>query len=106
VTLNELVFYGVSQLAQGIRDRRFSATEVLEAYLAQIARHNPTLNTIVILNESQARLQAQAADRAVARGQSLGPLHGAVATVIVAWVDVRKPATDLVFLGHGFRSST
>jgi Asp-tRNA(Asn)/Glu-tRNA(Gln) amidotransferase A subunit family amidase len=93
VTLNELVFYGVSQLAQGIRDRRFSATEVLEAYLAQIARHNPTLNTIVILNESQARLQAQAADRAVA-------------TVIVAWVDVRKPATDLVFLGHGFRSST
>jgi Asp-tRNA(Asn)/Glu-tRNA(Gln) amidotransferase A subunit family amidase len=93
VTLNELVFYGVSQLAQGIRDRRFSATEVPEAYLAQIARHNPTLNTIVILNESQARLQAQAADRAVA-------------TVIVAWVDVRKPATDLVFLGHGFRSST
>jgi hypothetical protein len=25
---------------------------------------------------------------------------------IVAWVDDRKPATDLVFVGHGFRCST
>jgi amidase len=72
----DLVFLSASQLAQGIRDRTFSATEVLNAYLAQIAQHNPALNAVVTLNESQARLQAQAADNAVATGQNLGPLHG------------------------------
>ena len=74
--MSSLVFYSASGLAQGIRDRTFCATEVLEAYLAQIAQHNPALNAIVTLNESEARLQAQAADIAVATGQSLGPLHG------------------------------
>jgi amidase len=74
--MDELVFYGASGLAQGIRDRRFSATEVLEAYLAQIARHNATLNAIVTLNESEAKLQAKAADKALAAGQTIGPLHG------------------------------
>jgi amidase len=74
--MNELVFYGASQLAQGIRDRSFSATEVLEAYLTQIARHNPALNAIVTLNESEAKLQAKAADEALAAGQTIGPLHG------------------------------
>jgi amidase len=74
--MNDLIFSSASQLAQGIHDRTFSATEVLNAYLAQIAQHNPALNAIVTLNESQARLQAQAADNAVATGQNLGPLHG------------------------------
>lgn len=74
--MSNLVFYSASGLAQAIRDRTFSATEVLEAFLAKIAEHNPALNAIVTLNESEARLQAQAADKAVATGQSLGPLHG------------------------------
>jgi amidase len=74
--LSELVFYGASGLAQGIRDRTFSATEVLEAHLAQIAQHNPTLNAIVTLNESDAKLQAKAADEALAVGDTIGPLHG------------------------------
>ncbi len=74
--MDDLVFYSASQLAQGIRDRTFSATEVLEAHLAQIAQHNPALNAIVTLNEKEARLQAKAADEAVATDQPLGPLHG------------------------------
>lgn len=74
--MDDLVFYSASQLAQGIRDRTFSATEVLDAHLAHIARHNPALNAIVTLNESEARLQAKAADEAIAGGCNLGPLHG------------------------------
>jgi amidase len=74
--MNNLVFASASQLAQGIRDRTFSATEVLEAFLTQIAKHNPALNAIVTLNETEARLQAQAADEALAAGQKLGALHG------------------------------
>jgi amidase len=74
--MSNLVFSSASGLAKGIRDCTFSATEVLEAFLAQIDQHNPALNAIVTLNGAEARLQAQAADRAVATGQSLGPLHG------------------------------
>lgn len=76
MTNPDLVFLSASQLAQGIRDRLFSATEVLEAYLVQIAQHNPTLNAIVTLNESGAKRQAKAADEALAAGQTIGPLHG------------------------------
>lgn len=78
--MSDLVFYSASDLAQGIGDRTFSATEVLEAHLAQIAQHNPALNAIVTVNESQARLQAQAADKAIATGESLGVLHGVPVT--------------------------
>jgi amidase len=78
--MSDLVFYSASELAQGIRDRTFSATEVLEAHLAQIAQHNPALNAIVTVNESQARLQAQIADEAIATGESLGTLHGVPVT--------------------------
>ncbi|WP_404787337.1 amidase [Altericista sp. CCNU0014] len=78
--MGDLVFYSASELAQGIRDRTFSAVEVLESHLAHITRHNPALNAIVTLNESEARLQAKAADEAVAAGQTLGPLHGVPVT--------------------------
>ena len=42
----------VGQLAAQIRLRLLSAVELIELYLAQIARHNAVLNAIVILDES------------------------------------------------------
>jgi amidase len=61
--------------------RQISATELLEQHLTRIARHNPTLNAIVIPNEEQARRQAAQADAAYERGQWLGPLHGLPLTI-------------------------
>ncbi len=80
-SLKELVFANAHELATAIRKRRVSATEVLEAHLAQIARHNRTLNAIVTLNEEEARGRAQEADTAVARGEDWGPLHGVPVTI-------------------------
>ena len=79
--MNNLVFAPVHELATGIRQRHVSATEVLEAYLAQIARHNPGLNAIVTLDEERARRRAQDADDALARGNVWGPLHGVPITI-------------------------
>ena len=45
----DLVFSGTIELAAAIRAGQVSATEVLEAHLAQIERHNPALNAIVII---------------------------------------------------------
>jgi amidase len=72
----DIVYSTATDLAAAIRARQVSATEVLEAHLAQIAAHNPTLNAIVTLGAEQARQRAQAADAALARGSVWGPLHG------------------------------
>ena len=48
--MNELTFANPTQLAATIRSGDVSAPEVLEAHLAQIARHNPALNAVVTLD--------------------------------------------------------
>jgi len=62
--------------ARLIRDRKASAVEVLDAHLAAIEKFNPTVNAVVTLVADEARVAAQHADAAVARGEALGPLHG------------------------------
>jgi amidase len=72
----DIVFSSTTQLATAIRAGHVSATEVLSAHLAQIATHNPALNAIVTIDAEQARKRALAADKALARGELWGPLHG------------------------------
>ncbi|MCU1407095.1 MAG: gatA 7 [Glaciihabitans sp.] len=64
-------------LAAGIREREFSAVEVMSAHLARIEETNGRVNAIVaMIPESAALAEAEAADRAVARGDATGALHG------------------------------
>lgn len=72
----DIVFSSTTQLAAAIRASQVSATEVLEAHLAQINRHNPALNAIVTIDIERSRKRAQEADEALAHGQVWGPLHG------------------------------
>jgi amidase len=79
--MNQIVFLPAHELAQGIRNRTFSVTEVIDLHLAQIVKHNPTLNAIVTLDEQHARERAKEADEALARGESWGVLHGVPITI-------------------------
>jgi len=72
----DIVFSSTMQLATAIRAGHVSATEVLEAHLAQIATHNPALNAIITMDAERARERAREADEALARGELWGPLHG------------------------------
>jgi amidase len=54
---------------------------VVEAHLQRIERTNPDLKAVVTLNAEQARADAAAADAALQRGESIGPLHGVPITV-------------------------
>ncbi|HEX5699010.1 MAG TPA: amidase family protein, partial [Rubrobacter sp.] len=74
--VTEGVFTPAHVLAEAIRRREVSSLEIVEAYLAQIARHNADLNAIVTLDEDGARIKAQEADAALTRGEEWGPLHG------------------------------
>ena len=74
---NEICFMSGRGLARLIRAREISAREVMAAFLAQIERVNPKINAIVAkLDDSQCLALADQADQRLARGESVGVLHG------------------------------
>src|SRR2546429_2650711 len=74
--MSDLCFLTAVQLADRIRRRDVSVTEVVEAHLAQIERVNPKVNAIVTLTAERAVAEARAKDAALARGDAAGPLFG------------------------------
>jgi len=73
--------WGAAGMAAAIRAGHVSAAEALDHQLARIARLNPAINAIVTLDEEGARHRAREADAALARDQSMGPLHGVPVTI-------------------------
>ena len=72
-----LCFASARDLAAALRARRVSAREVMTAFLSQINRLNPQLTAIVGKRDDDACLAlADAADRSLANGEQVGPLHG------------------------------
>ena len=67
--MSDLVFRPAHELAQMIRCRQLSATELCDAYLSQIGKHNSKLNAICTLDEEGARDRAKQADEALAKGE-------------------------------------
>ena len=72
---------GAAQLAAAIRARDVSARETVEAHLARIEAVNPRLNAVTVVLADQALAAAGRADEAVARRETLGPLHGVPCTI-------------------------
>jgi len=64
-------------LSKAIHNKQVSCREVMQAYLNQIEKHNPASNAIVSLAPQEAILaQADERDAQLARGQSMGWMHG------------------------------
>ena len=74
---SDVVMLDAVALSSAIHARRLSCVEVMSAYLDHIERLNPKVNAIVALEE-RGQLIAQATERdgQLARGKSMGPLHG------------------------------
>jgi amidase len=79
--LEELAFLSAKEMAAGIREKKFSPSELVEAHLERIGRLNPQLNAFVAVDAEGARLEAKDAEAAVRRGQAVGPLHGVPVTI-------------------------
>jgi aspartyl-tRNA(Asn)/glutamyl-tRNA(Gln) amidotransferase subunit A len=62
----------VAEIASG----RLSPVDLVEEYLARIDRLEPALQAFVSVNAANARLAAEAADKAIRSGHAVGPLHG------------------------------
>lgn len=74
--LEDAAFWSIPQLAQLIRSRQATPTELTRMYLARLKRHNLALNCVVTLTEERAMHEAADADREIASGKYRGPLHG------------------------------
>ena len=91
---DELWRWDAVDLAAGIRARRISSRETVEAHLARLAAVNPKLNAVVDLMAEQALAGADAADAAVERGDALAPLHGVPLTVKINIDFAGRPTTN------------
>jgi amidase len=79
--MSEIWQLSAIELAQRITKRELSSVEVVNAHLARIEAVNPALNAIVKVLGAEARAEAAAADRRLAAGETVGPLHGVPFTV-------------------------
>jgi Asp-tRNA(Asn)/Glu-tRNA(Gln) amidotransferase A subunit family amidase len=75
-TVEDLAFATVPQLAELIRTRQISSTELTTMYLARLKKYGDKLLCVVTLTEDLALKQAAAADAEIKRGKYRGPLHG------------------------------
>lgn len=74
--VEDLAFATVPQLAELIRTRKVTSTELTRMYLDRLKRFGPKLLCVVTLTEELALKQAADADAEIKRGKYRGPLHG------------------------------
>jgi amidase len=77
----DIAFRSATQLAAAIRAKEIGSRELLDHYIRRIERFNPTINAVVTFDLERARQRADAADAALARGDTWGPLHGVPMTI-------------------------
>ncbi len=79
--MTELAYDSAIAIAKKIRDRKISSREALDYFLARVEALDKPINSVVTIDAARARAEADRADAALARGRSLGPLHGVPMTV-------------------------
>ena len=77
----EIPFRSAKQLAADIKKKKIGCLELLDLYLARVEKYDGALNAVVVRDFERARTRARAADRALAKRQVWGPLHGVPMTI-------------------------
>jgi amidase len=89
----DIPFRSAKQLAADIRKKKIGCLELLDLYLARVAKYDGALNAVVVRDFERARTRARAADRALARRQVWGPLHGVPMTIKESYDVAGLPTT-------------
>src|SRR2546426_4070793 len=89
----DVPFRSAKQLAADIRKKKIGCLELLDLYLSRVEKHDGKLNSIVVRDFDNARKRARAADRALARRQAWGPLHGVPMTIKESYDVTGLPTT-------------
>ncbi len=84
--MNKILKWSATKMAKAIKQKKISSEELVQLHLGRIEEINPKLNAVFKLNDA-ALQTAKNADEELARGNSLGALHG-VPVSIKDWIDV------------------
>jgi amidase len=90
--------WSACDLAEAIRDGEVSSEEAVRAHLDRIEAVNPQVNAIILVLRESALRSARNADRRVASGEPLGPVHGVPVTVKDN-IDLAGTATTMGIVG-------
>jgi Asp-tRNA(Asn)/Glu-tRNA(Gln) amidotransferase A subunit family amidase len=74
--LEDVAFWPVVQLAQLVKTKQVTSTELTKLYLDRLHRFNPLLNCAVTILDELGLAEARQADADIAAGKYKGPLHG------------------------------
>ena len=74
--LEDVAFWPVVQLAQLLKTRQVTSTDLTKMYLERLHKYNEKLNCVVTFLDEVALAQAKQADAEIAAGKYKGPLHG------------------------------
>jgi aspartyl-tRNA(Asn)/glutamyl-tRNA(Gln) amidotransferase subunit A len=85
-------FATVAELSAAFQRRALSPVDVVDALLARIDTLNPRLHAFIDVYGADARLAAEAADKAIRAGHAVGPLHG-VPVALKDLVDIEGRVT-------------
>lgn len=88
-----LPFRSAKELVSLIRRKKIGCLELLDLYLTRIDRYNPKINAVIFMDVDAARKRARLADKALARGNVWGPLHGLPMTVKESYDVAGMPTT-------------
>lgn len=72
----DLAFYTVRQLAELIRTKQITSTELTKFFIERLKKYDPQLHCVITLTEDLALAQAKKADAEIAKGKYRGLLHG------------------------------
>jgi amidase len=81
-------------LAHAIRTRQISSREAVVSCLARMEQVNSQINAVVDLLADEALTAAERADRSVAAGEAVGPLHGVPVTYKINMDYAGRPTTN------------
>lgn len=73
---NELAFYTIGQLAELVRTKQISSTELTKFFIDRLKKFDPILHCVITFTEERAFRQAKIADEEIAAGKYRGLLHG------------------------------
>jgi len=91
--MTDVHFWSATRLAAALRRRKIGCLELLDHFVSRIERHNPALNAVIATDIPNARKRARAADRALAKGEVRGKLHGVPMTLKESYDVVGMPTT-------------
>ncbi|WP_439573099.1 amidase family protein [Phreatobacter sp.] len=85
--------WGATETASAIARGKITSEEVTKAHIDRMKAVNPKLNAVVVDLTKDALKAARAADKVLAKGEPVGPLHGVPVTIKIN-VDVKGQANS------------